>query len=153
MRFSRRETRCRNGLVVSLSSHPETRLLSEHFTKSFRIPRYVGSTLRTESPSSSETRGRWGREKVKTGGKIWISVGKIEATLLAGYVGRGVPRHFLFVSLGGAYWGRYNIKVQYGRISAQISRRDMLTGSGDMISRKILKIQVLWDVIWCNLGA
>ena len=41
MRFSRRETRCRNGLVVSVSSHPETRLLSEHFTKSFRIPRYA----------------------------------------------------------------------------------------------------------------
>ena len=41
MRFSRRETRCRSGLVVSVSSHPETRLLSEHFTKSFRISRYA----------------------------------------------------------------------------------------------------------------
>ena len=41
MRFSRRETRCRSGLVVSVSSHPETRLLSEHFTNSFRIPRYA----------------------------------------------------------------------------------------------------------------
>ena len=63
---------------------------------------------------------------------------------------RGVPRHFLFVSLGGAYWG----EKQYWRVSAhkEIPRRHMLGGSGDMPSRKILKIQVLWDVIWCNLG-
>ena len=63
----------------------------------------------------------------------------------------GVPRYFLFVSLGGAYWG----EIQYGRDSAhkESPRRDMLWGSGDMPSRKIQKSKVLWDVIWCNLGA
>ena len=53
---------------------------------------------------------------------------------------RGIPRHFLFVNLGGAYCG----DIQY---------HNMLEGSGDLPSRKILTIQVLWDVIWCNLDA
>ena len=53
---------------------------------------------------------------------------------------RDLPRHFLFVSHGGASTHKEN------------SMRDMLGRSGDMPSRKILKIQVLWDVIWCNLA-
>ena len=63
---------------------------------------------------------------------------------------KGVPRHFLFVSLSGTYWG----KIQYGCVGAhkESLKYDMLGGSEDMPSRKILKIQVLWDVIWCNLG-
>ena len=48
--------------------------------------------------------------------------------------------HFLFVSHGGASTHK------------ESSMRDMLGRSGDMPSRKILKIQVLWDVIWCNLA-
>ena len=52
----------------------------------------------------------------------------------------------LLVSFGGAYWG----EIQYGRVSAykESPRCDMLAGCGDMTFRKVLKIQVLWDVIW-----
>ena len=41
---------------------------------------------------------------------------------------RGVPWHFLFVILGGAYWG----DIQYGRVSThkEIPRCDMLAGPG-----------------------
>ena len=51
---------------------------------------------------------------------------------------RGVPRHFLLVSLGGAY----GEEIQYGRVSAhkESPRYDMLRGFGDLLSLKILKI-------------
>ena len=41
---------------------------------------------------------------------------------------RGVPWHFLFVILGGAYWG----EIQYGRVSThkESPRCDMLAGPG-----------------------
>lgn len=50
---------------------------------------------------------------------------------------QGVPRHFLFVSLGGAYWG----ENQYGCVR----------GSGAMLNRKILKIRLfgLWFSCLC----
>ena len=62
----------------------------------------------------------------------------IRLTCLDKEFGRGVPWHFLFVSLGGGSLG----EIQYGRVSThkESPRREMLGGSGDMPSRKILKI-------------